>query len=188
MTIPSGRVRSGPRKRAAARRLRPLPRMRLRHLLSAISATAPARRRPRRKSSPIAAETPMLSSGSAKAVTDSIAFYEGIVAAGGWPALGTTSLKPGSKGENVAALIRRLEIEGYLPADAVQGEAIYTRCCCLRRRALPGEARTGRDGTSRQADCHRAEHFSLPPGGNVAGQPAAHRAVFEGPRATATSL
>jgi hypothetical protein len=45
-----------------------------------------------------------------KAVTDSIAFYEGIVAAGGWPALGTTSLKPGSKGENVAALIRRLQV------------------------------------------------------------------------------
>lgn len=71
-------------------------------------------------------EAPMLSAASAQAMNDSINFYEGIVAAGGWPALRTTNLKPGSKGENVAALIRRLETEGYLPGGAAQGEAIYT--------------------------------------------------------------
>jgi murein L,D-transpeptidase YcbB/YkuD len=92
-------------------------------------------------------EAPMLSSASAKAVADSITFYEGIVAAGGWPVLRTTNLKPGSKGENVVALIRRLEIEGYLPADSVQGEAIYTEevaSAVARFQARHGLALTGR--------------------------------------------
>ncbi|MBL8895326.1 MAG: L,D-transpeptidase family protein [Rhizobiales bacterium] len=93
------------------------------------------------------AEAPMLSSASAKAVSDSIAFYEGIVAAGGWPTLGTTNLKPGSKGENVVALIRRLEIEGYLPTGTIQGEAVYTdevASAVARFQAKHGLAVTGR--------------------------------------------
>ncbi|MFO0993337.1 MAG: L,D-transpeptidase family protein [Hyphomicrobiales bacterium] len=93
------------------------------------------------------AEAPMLSSASAKAVTDSIAFYEGIVAAGGWPTVGTTSLKPGSTGESVAGLIRRLQIEGYLPADSAQGEAVYSEevaSAVARFQAKHGLAVTGR--------------------------------------------
>ncbi|MBL8908601.1 MAG: L,D-transpeptidase family protein, partial [Rhizobiales bacterium] len=92
-------------------------------------------------------EAPMLSPASAKAVADSIAFYEGIVAAGGWPAMRTTNLKPGSKGEAVAALIRRLEIEGYLPSGSVQGEAIYSEevaSAVARFQVRHGLAVTGR--------------------------------------------
>jgi hypothetical protein len=92
-------------------------------------------------------EAPMLSPASAKAMQDSITFYEGIVAAGGWPALRTTNLKPGSKGENVAALIRRLELEGYLPAGSIQGEAVYTEevaSAVARFQAKHGLAVTGR--------------------------------------------
>lgn len=92
-------------------------------------------------------EAPMLSAGSAQVINDSINFYEGIVAAGGWPALRTTNLKPGSKGENVAALIRRLELEGYLPSGTVQGEAIYTEevaSAVARFQAKHGLAVTGR--------------------------------------------
>jgi len=71
-------------------------------------------------------EAPMLSAASAKSVEDSIAFYEGIVAAGGWPALRATNLKPGSKGDNVVALAQRLEIEGYLPSGSAQSTVVYT--------------------------------------------------------------
>ena len=92
-------------------------------------------------------EAPMLSSASAKSVTDSITFYEGIVAAGGWPALRTTNLKPGSTGENVVALVRRLELEGYLPAGSIQGEAVFTEevaSAVARFQAKHGLAVTGR--------------------------------------------
>jgi murein L,D-transpeptidase YcbB/YkuD len=92
-------------------------------------------------------EAPMLSTASGKSVADAIAFYEGIVAAGGWPVMRSTSMKPGSKGENVAMLIRRLEIEGYLPAGSAQVEAIYTdevASAVARFQALHGLAVTGR--------------------------------------------
>ena len=48
--------------------------------------------------------------------------YAKIVADGGWPQVTRGKLKKGSKGKPVAALNQRLFIEGYLQAEATQGE------------------------------------------------------------------
>jgi peptidoglycan hydrolase-like protein with peptidoglycan-binding domain len=48
--------------------------------------------------------------------------YAGIVASGGWPRLPKGNLKKGSEGKNAAILNRRLFVEGYLRAEATEGQ------------------------------------------------------------------
>ena len=96
--------------------------------------------------------------------------------------LRTTNLKPGSKGENVAALIRRLEIEGYLPAGSVQGEAIYTEEVASAVARFQARHGLAADRTPRQADGCRNERFAVAPCRDAARQSSAHRAIFEGSR------
>jgi murein L,D-transpeptidase YcbB/YkuD len=71
---------------------------------------------------------PMFASESASALRAAEERYAEIVAAGGWPKIGKAALKKGSEGEAVAALNQRLNIEGYLRTEAVQGEfaSIFT--------------------------------------------------------------
>lgn len=52
--------------------------------------------------------------------------YAAIVANGGWPSVPSGKLKKGSTGKAVAALNKRLHIEGYLRAEATQGEFAET--------------------------------------------------------------
>ncbi len=52
--------------------------------------------------------------------------YAAIVSAGGWPKVPSGKLQKGSQGEAVAALNKRLHIEGYLRAEAVTGEYAKT--------------------------------------------------------------
>jgi L,D-transpeptidase YcbB len=52
--------------------------------------------------------------------------YATIVSSGGWPKVPGGKLKKGSTGKSVAALNRRLHIEGYLRAEATQGEYAET--------------------------------------------------------------
>ena len=52
--------------------------------------------------------------------------YAAIVSAGGWPKVPTGKLKKGSTGKAVAALNKRLHVEGYLRSEAASGEFAET--------------------------------------------------------------
>lgn len=66
--------------------------------------------------------TPTLSSGNIAATKAAIQHYQGIVAQGGWPMVPSTVMKPGSNGQAIATLQRRLEVSGDLVGRSVQGE------------------------------------------------------------------
>jgi L,D-transpeptidase YcbB len=73
-------------------------------------------------------QTPMLTANSDADLLAAQTKYQSIAAQGGFPKVPNGSYKKGSKGAGVIALNRRLFIEGYLRAEATQGEfaAIYT--------------------------------------------------------------
>ena len=65
---------------------------------------------------------PMLSPSSASQMEAILSRYQSIVASGGFPKVPNGSYKKGSKGAGVAALNQRLFQDGYLRAEATQGE------------------------------------------------------------------
>ena len=71
---------------------------------------------------------PMLGEDSAVRMRAAEERYGMIVAKGGWPKLAKIGLKKGAVGDAVALLNKRLYTEGYLRAEAVQGDylTIYT--------------------------------------------------------------
>jgi L,D-transpeptidase YcbB len=71
---------------------------------------------------------PMLSASSAAQMATIAARYESIVASGGFPSVPRGLYKKGSKGVGVAALNKRLFVEGYLRKEGTEGEfaAIFT--------------------------------------------------------------
>ena len=66
--------------------------------------------------------TPTLASANIAASKAAIQRYQGIVAQGGWPMVPATVMKPGSNGQAIATLQRRLEISGDLVGRSVPGE------------------------------------------------------------------
>jgi peptidoglycan hydrolase-like protein with peptidoglycan-binding domain len=71
---------------------------------------------------------PMLSATGAAELREASARYRDILAQGGFPKVARGNLKKGAKGKNVIALNRRLFVEGYVRAEATEGEfaSIYT--------------------------------------------------------------
>jgi hypothetical protein len=71
---------------------------------------------------------PMLSVDGAAQLQAAAARYERIVLDGGWPTVPKGTYKKGAEGKGVAALNRRLYIEGYIRREATEGEfaSIYT--------------------------------------------------------------
>jgi L,D-transpeptidase YcbB len=65
---------------------------------------------------------PMLAATSSQQLRLAEDRYAEIVASGGWPKVGKAALKKGAEGEAVVALNQRLNSEGYLRAEATQGE------------------------------------------------------------------
>lgn len=72
------------------------------------------------------AVSPFLAPDSTAQMQAAIAKYEQIVSAGGWPSVPAGKYKKGSTGKGVAALNQRLFVEGYLRAEATQGEFAET--------------------------------------------------------------
>lgn len=65
---------------------------------------------------------PFLSANATADMSAAEAHYAAIVAAGGWPTLPKGTYKKGAQGDAIAALNKRLFIEGYLRPEAAQGE------------------------------------------------------------------
>ncbi|MBQ0816554.1 MAG: L,D-transpeptidase family protein [Methyloceanibacter sp.] len=65
---------------------------------------------------------PTLSSRNIAATKAAIKKYKVIVAQGGWPSVPAKALKPGSRGQNVITLHRRLEISGDLVGMSIPSE------------------------------------------------------------------
>jgi len=66
--------------------------------------------------------TPTLSSRNVEATKTAIQRYQSIVAQGGWPMVPAKAMHPGQRGQEVAALQRRLEVSGDLVGMSVPGE------------------------------------------------------------------
>jgi len=66
--------------------------------------------------------TPTLSTRNIEATKAAIQHYQGIVANGGWPTVPAYAMKPGSHGEPVEILHRRLEISGDLAGQSIPNE------------------------------------------------------------------
>ena len=66
--------------------------------------------------------TPTLSSRNIDATKAAIQRYQSIVAQGGWPMVPAKAMHPGQRGQEVAALHRRLEVSGDLVGMSVPGE------------------------------------------------------------------
>ena len=66
--------------------------------------------------------TPTLSSRNIDATKAAIQRYQSIVAQGGWPMVPAKAMHPGQRGQEVAALHRRLEVSGDLVGISVPGE------------------------------------------------------------------
>ena len=66
--------------------------------------------------------TPTLSTRNIEATKAAIQRYQGIVANGGWPTVPAYAMKPGSHGEPVEILHRRLEISGDLAGQSIPNE------------------------------------------------------------------
>ena len=63
--------------------------------------------------------TPTLSTRNIEATKAAIQRYQGIVAQGGWPTVPAYAMKPGSNGQPVEILHRRLEISGDLVGQSI---------------------------------------------------------------------
>ena len=72
--------------------------------------------------------SPMLFADSAQIMRNAAELYRRVIAQGGFPKVGRSGLKRNSGGKAVVALNKRLFAEGYLRAEATQGEfaEIYT--------------------------------------------------------------
>ncbi len=68
---------------------------------------------------------PTLSPSNAESLKRAIARYEAIVAAGGWPTVPKVQMEPGTSGEAVAVLRKRLEIEGDLDGGSMFGDGSF---------------------------------------------------------------
>jgi murein L,D-transpeptidase YcbB/YkuD len=68
---------------------------------------------------------PTLSPANVDPLKKAIARYEAIVAAGGWPTVPRVQMGPGTSGEAVAVLRKRLEIEGDLGSGSFFGDSSY---------------------------------------------------------------
>jgi murein L,D-transpeptidase YcbB/YkuD len=66
--------------------------------------------------------TPTLSARNVEATKAAISRYQGIVASGGWPTVPAYAMRPGSHGQAVEILHRRLEISGDLVGRSVPDE------------------------------------------------------------------
>ena len=66
--------------------------------------------------------TPTLSTRNIEATKAAIQHYQSIVANGGWPAVPAYAMRPGSTGQAVEILHRRLEISGDLVGQSVPSE------------------------------------------------------------------
>ena len=66
--------------------------------------------------------TPTLSSRNIDATKAAIQRYQSIVAQGGWPMVPAKAMHPGQRGQEVAALQRRLGVSGDLVGVSVPGE------------------------------------------------------------------
>jgi murein L,D-transpeptidase YcbB/YkuD len=66
--------------------------------------------------------TPTLSSRNIEATKAAIEHYRIIVSQGGWPMVPAKAMRPGQRGQEVAALQRRLEVTGDLVGMSVPGE------------------------------------------------------------------
>jgi len=66
--------------------------------------------------------TPTLSTGNIEATKAAIQRYQGIVAQGGWPMVPSAVMKPGSSGQGIVTLHRRLEISGDLVGRSIPDE------------------------------------------------------------------
>lgn len=75
-----------------------------------------------------ATSTPFVAPDSVAAMQAVVTRYEQIVASGGWPSVPSGKLQKGATGKAVAALNKRLHIEGYLRKEATEGEfaEVYT--------------------------------------------------------------
>ena len=65
---------------------------------------------------------PTLSTNDIQSTKAAIARYEQIVAQGGWPMLPSVAMKPGSTGQQIELLHRRLEISGDLLGQSIPNE------------------------------------------------------------------
>jgi murein L,D-transpeptidase YcbB/YkuD len=65
---------------------------------------------------------PTLSTNNIQSTKAAIARYEQIVAQGGWPVLPAVAMKPGSTGQQIELLHRRLEISGDLVGQSIPNE------------------------------------------------------------------
>lgn len=85
--------------------------------------------------------TPTLATANIAATKAAISRYQGIVAQGGWPTVPALAMRPGSSGNSVEILHRRLEISGDLVGRSVPDEydAALTEAVrqFQRRHALP---------------------------------------------------
>src|SRR4029079_5647531 len=66
--------------------------------------------------------TPTLSTHNIQATKAAIQHYQGIVANGGWPTVPAYAMKPGSHGEPVEILHRRVEISGEITRARIPKE------------------------------------------------------------------
>jgi len=66
--------------------------------------------------------TPTLSTRNIEATNVAIQQYQGIVARGGWPTVPAYAMRPGSNGQAVEILHRRLEISGDLVGQSIPNE------------------------------------------------------------------
>ncbi len=66
--------------------------------------------------------TPTLSTRNIEATKAAIQQYQGIVARGGWPTVPAYAMRPGSNGQAVEILHRRLEISGDLVGQSIPNE------------------------------------------------------------------
>ncbi len=64
----------------------------------------------------------MLQSNSAELLKNAIARYTAAISQGGWPSVSAAAVKKGDKGINIAALNKRLYLEGYLRVEGTQGQ------------------------------------------------------------------
>ena len=78
---------------------------------------------------------PTLASANIAATKAAITRYQGIVAQGGWPMVPEYAMRPGSSGQQVEILKRRLELSGDLVGQSVPNEYDSATTEAVRRTA-----------------------------------------------------
>jgi murein L,D-transpeptidase YcbB/YkuD len=80
-----------------------------------------------------ALSTPTLSPKNIEATKAAIQHYQSIVAMGGWPTVPAYAMKPGSSGQEVVILHRRLEISGDLVGKSIPDEYDAALAAAVKR-------------------------------------------------------